>query len=215
VRLYLDNTTAVCYINKNGGTRSLALSSAAIRLTEFCESRRLSVEAVHLAGVLNVVADRESRSEWDSSDCMLCRNSFDRINSTFPSRVDLFSSAWNSQLPIFFSWGPQPGAVGVNAISPNWKKLSGYAFPPFTLIFKCLEKISREKANIVLVCPVWPTQPWFPVLLELVCDVPLLLKPTSTLLVSPLGISHPFLATGSLRLAVKIIRNFKLFKESK
>ena len=30
VRLYLDNTTAVCYINKNGGTRSLALSSAAI-----------------------------------------------------------------------------------------------------------------------------------------------------------------------------------------
>ena len=38
VRLYLDNTTAVCYINKNGGTRSLALSSAAIRLTEFCES---------------------------------------------------------------------------------------------------------------------------------------------------------------------------------
>ena len=53
VRLYLDNTTAVCYINKNGGTRSLALSSAAIRLTEFCESRRLSIEAVHLAGVLN------------------------------------------------------------------------------------------------------------------------------------------------------------------
>ena len=38
VRLYLDNTTAVCYINKNGGTRSLALSPAAIRLTEFCES---------------------------------------------------------------------------------------------------------------------------------------------------------------------------------
>jgi hypothetical protein len=29
-----------------------------------------------------------------------------------------------------------------------------------------------EKANIVLVCPVWPTKPWFPVLLELVCDLP-------------------------------------------
>lgn len=42
---------------------------------------------------------------------------------------------------------------------------------PLALIFKCLEQISMEKANIVLVCPVWPTKPWFPVLLELVCDL--------------------------------------------
>ncbi|EFX84616.1 hypothetical protein DAPPUDRAFT_238898 [Daphnia pulex] len=61
---------------------TLGLSTTAVRLTEFCESRRLSVEAVHLAGVLNVVADKESRSEGDSSDWMLCRNTFDRINES-------------------------------------------------------------------------------------------------------------------------------------
>ena len=82
---------------------------------------------------------------------MLCRNSFNRINSKFPSQVDLFSSAWNAQLPNFFSWSPQPGAAGVNAFARNWKGLSGYAFPPFALILKCLEKISREMANVVLV----------------------------------------------------------------
>ncbi|KZS06633.1 Uncharacterized protein APZ42_029853 [Daphnia magna] len=156
--------------------------TAAVRLTEFCESRRLSVEAVHLAGVLNVVADRESRSECDSSDWMLCRNTFDRVNGFSRRERVFFCLAWNAQLPNFFSWGPQPGAAGVNAFARNWKGLSGYAFPPFALIFKCLEKISRERANIVLVCPVWPTQPWFPVLLELVCDVPLILKLTASLL---------------------------------
>ncbi len=35
VRLFLDNTTAVCYINKNGGTRLFGLSTADVRLTEF------------------------------------------------------------------------------------------------------------------------------------------------------------------------------------
>jgi hypothetical protein len=48
---------------------------------------------------------------------------------------------------------------------------------------------------------VWPTQPWFTILLELVCDVPLILKPFANLTVSPLGIPHPLLSTGSLRLA--------------
>ena len=50
VRLFLDNSFAVCYLNKSGGTRSLALTLTA----EFCESRHMSVEAVHLAGELNV-----------------------------------------------------------------------------------------------------------------------------------------------------------------
>ncbi|KZS18325.1 Uncharacterized protein APZ42_015524 [Daphnia magna] len=105
----------------------LELLGALFSLETFLgDARELSVRlyldnttaAVHLAGVLNVVADRESRSECDSSDWMLCRNTFDRINGTFPSRTDLFSLAWNAQLPNFFSWGPQPGAAGVNAIAP-------------------------------------------------------------------------------------------------
>jgi hypothetical protein len=38
VRLYLNNTTAICYINKNGGIRSLVLSTAAVCFTKFGES---------------------------------------------------------------------------------------------------------------------------------------------------------------------------------
>ena len=76
-----------------------------------------------------------------------------------------------------------------------------HAFPPFALISKCLEKIRRERANLVLICPVWASQPWFPVALEMLCDVPRLLRRSPKLLTSPLGEPHPLLSSNSLQLA--------------
>ena len=93
VRLFLDNTTAICYINKSGGTRSRRLSDLANRFSLFCEERKLSVEAVHLPGVLNVVADKEFRTSDDSSDWKLSSTCFKRIGRIWSLRIDLFSSA--------------------------------------------------------------------------------------------------------------------------
>ena len=202
IKMHLDNSTAVSYINKVGGTKSAELTGIAKELTNFCEQRRLSITANHLAGVLNIEADKESRAISDSSDWMLDRSVFANVQKIWQTDIDLFSSFWNAQLPAFVSWRPQPESSAVNAFSIGWGGCFGYAFPPFALIPKCLEKIRREKANIVIVSPVWPAQPWFPVLLELACDVPLLLKPSSTLLVSAKGEPHPLLVTGALQLAV-------------
>ncbi len=58
IRMYLANSTAVCYIKKGGGTRSSELTTTAKKLTEFCEMQNISIEAVHLPGVMNVEADR-------------------------------------------------------------------------------------------------------------------------------------------------------------
>jgi hypothetical protein len=115
--------------------------------------------------------------------------------------VDIFASSWNSQLPRFIAWGPQPGAFAANAFSVHWESIYGYAFPPFSLIFRCLEKIRREKASIVLICPVWTGQPWFPVLLEHACDIPRLLRPSPALLISARGEPHPLLQSVELSLA--------------
>lgn len=57
VKMNLDNSTAVCYINKGGGTRSAELTSTAKLITYFCEQRQLSIEAVHLAGALVISWD--------------------------------------------------------------------------------------------------------------------------------------------------------------
>jgi hypothetical protein len=201
IKIYLDNSTAVCYINKEGGTKSAQLTAIAKLITGFCEQRQLSVQAVHLAGVLNGEADKESRSSSDASDWMLDSQIFASLNEIWPMEVDLFGSFWNAQLPRFVSWRPQPEAMAVNAFSVNWSDFLGYLFPPFSMIPKCLEKISREESNAVMICPVWPSQPWYPVMLGMVCETPRLLQQSSSLLVSPWGEPHHLLSSGALQLA--------------
>ena len=45
----------------------------------------------------------------------------------------------------------QPDAFALNAFSLNWSKFNGYTFPPFALIARCLAKVRKEKAELVLV----------------------------------------------------------------
>lgn len=104
--MVLDNTTAIAYINKGGGTRSIALTTIAKSLVKFCEERSLTVEACHLAGARNVIADAESRATLDASDWKLDSIVASRVFALWPCDVDRFSSAWNAQLKSFVSWRP-------------------------------------------------------------------------------------------------------------
>ena len=57
----------------------------------------------------------------------------------------------------------------------NWRRIKGYAFPPFALIGRCLRQVMSQRVEqLVLVAPVWPAQPWYPVLLQLAVDLPFL-----------------------------------------
>ena len=157
------------------------------------------MSAEHLAGVANTLADAASRYFDDSSDWGISWDIFSKTRGTWWSEVDLFATAWNAKLPTFVSWRPKPNAWAVNAFSLPWIGLDAYAFPPFSLISRCLAKIAKEKESVTLVCPVWPGQHWYPVLLEMTADVVQLLPPSPTLLMSADGQSHPL--TGSLLLA--------------
>jgi hypothetical protein len=50
VEINIDNTTAVAYINKKGGTRSSSLCSVALEISTLCEEREIDLHAVHLPG---------------------------------------------------------------------------------------------------------------------------------------------------------------------
>jgi hypothetical protein len=109
VRLMLDNFTAVHYIIKSGGTRSPALSAISADIVDWCEKRKLSNEAIqliHLPGVLNVLADQQSRMRNESSDWKLQESTFQRIRALWEPEIDLFASTWNRQLDRFVSWKP-------------------------------------------------------------------------------------------------------------
>jgi hypothetical protein len=201
VELRLDNTTAVAYINKKGGTHSESLTRLAVQVARWCEERNVTLRAQYLPGILNVIADRESRRRIDWSDWQLDPRTFQALLRVWKVSIDLFANPWNTQLPRFVSWNPQPGAWAWNAFSLSWAELKGaYAFPPFAVIRDCLSKARREKASILLICPLWPAQPWFPTLLSMACDTPRVLRPSPGLLRSVKGETNPLCSIPGFRL---------------
>ena len=197
-----DNITAVAHINKMGGTRSEGCVRVTTELWEFCLQRQLLLSAEYLPGVENVRADALSRTRPDSSDWMLDKELFSHLNKVWgPFTVDLFASRTNAQLLKYVSWRLDPQAWAVDALLCNWSQERGYAFPPFCMISRCLAKVQRERADLVLIAPVWPAQPWYSALLHLLSDLPILLPQWPDMLTSAVGSQHPLLLTNSLSLA--------------
>ena len=64
----------------------------------------------------------------------------------------------------------------------NWKGLKAYANPPWHLISRVLCQVREQEATIVLVAPVWKTQAWYSLLLELLIETPLRLPRTKNLI---------------------------------
>ena len=67
VTILSDNTSAVAYINHQGGTRSGALLSRTWNLLTRCEELEINLRATHLAGKENTVADALSRGRFSRS----------------------------------------------------------------------------------------------------------------------------------------------------
>ena len=102
------------------------------------------------------------------------------------------------QRQAYVSWKSDLYAMTVDAFSLSWSDLKAYAFPPFCMIGKCLAKTARDQATLVLITPTWQTQTWYPKLLEMAVEVPILLPPYPDLLTSPLGDNHPLIETKQL-----------------
>ena len=202
IRLRMDNTTAIAYVNRMGGTHSHQLSAIASSLWQWCLQRRILLSAEHLPGAQNVSADAESRTLPSSAEWKLQKEVFQWILDLMgPCQVDLFATRLNHQLPHYVSWKPDPHAIATDAFEMTWSDVQGYAFPPFSLVGRCLRKVIREGCTIVLIAPVWPAQAWFPILLECLIEYPVLLPKHRQLLTDPFNRLHPLLEKGQLQLA--------------
>jgi hypothetical protein len=187
IRIRSDNTTTVAYLNEMGGMVSDLCDVLARQIWEWCIARGLWLSAAHLPGKDNIEADTASRHFNENIEWMLNNDNFKVIERSWgPFDIDLFASRLNGQLPCYASWKPDPGASFVDAFSVSWHNLRFYAFPPFSLILKCLKKI-EEKAEGVLIVPNWSTQPWYPKLLQLLVEQPHLLPLKKYVLQNPVN----------------------------
>ena len=156
---------------------------------------------------LNTVADWESRNVRDSSEWKLCPKTFRLLCHRWGSPgVDLFASRISHQLEKYVSWKPDPFCVGVDAFCQNWDRFYPYAFPPFCLITRVLRQTVAQKVDrMIIIAPIWPTQPWYPRLLSMLVDTPVLLPQSQQLLSNPAGQVHPLLEDSSLPLAAWLV----------
>jgi hypothetical protein len=186
VRLLLDNTTAVAYVNNMGGCKSEACDDIARQIIFWCKQRGIWVSANYLPGICNTIADRESRVFHDGTEWMLdpsvLQDIFLRLGKC---DIDLFASRLNKQLERYVSWRPDPNACFTDAFSVSWKDANFYMFPPFSIIHRVLRKILEDGTGGILIIPHWPAQPWVPLLARVLLDRPLLLPRRPHLLSLP------------------------------
>ena len=86
--------------------------------------------------------------------------------------IDLFASRINHKVKPYVAFRPDPCAFAVNAFSLSWHEYKFYAFPPFCIILKTLQKIAQDRATGLMVVPFWPTQPWWPYFTNMLIDHP-------------------------------------------
>lgn len=186
VRVEMENTTAISYINEMGGSKARLCNTLARRIWLWCKERSIWLSAVHIPGILNTEADAESRVFPDETEWKLDPNIFHQICSKLMQpNVDLFASRLNHQLDCYAAWRPDPSAQFIDAFTMNWHKFKIYAFPPFSLIPRVLQKMLENKGEGVVIVPLWPTQAWWPRMLRMMVENPLLLPRTPTLLTLP------------------------------
>ena len=163
IKVMSDNTIAIAYINKKGGTHCMTLNDLAVNIWEYCMNNGVHVSAAHIPGKHNVLADIASREFRDAAEWMLCPEIFSRLVKKFGRPdIDLFASRLNHQLPTYVSWQPDPDSSFIDAFQMSWKGKFIYAFPPFSMVWQTLSKIRRERVErALLVTPIWPTQSWF------------------------------------------------------
>ncbi len=173
----------------------------------WCQTSNISLTAVHISGCDNVEADRLSRhrvehprhlersTEW-SLDQEIANLLFDLWGLPI---VDLFATRLNTKVEAFYARLPDPLALPGNPLQVDWSQGLLYMYAPQPLLSLALHKVIREEAQVIAIIPWWPRRGWFPLVLQLLVDLPVLLPEVDGLLVGGDGVFHPNLH--ELRLA--------------
>lgn len=189
--LRIDNVTAISCINRMGSVQYPHLNDEARCIWKWCEKRRITIFASYINTKDNREADRLSRKKFHDTEWELGDYAYEKItNKLGLPNIDLFASRCNTKCDKYITWKNEPDAWAVDAFTVSWRYLDFYAFPPFSMILKMIQKIISDKAEGIVVVPYWPTQAWFP-LFQRICQSEIIhFSPDINLLKSPYRSAH-------------------------
>ena len=115
----------------------------------WCHENDILLQASHINGSLNVMADQLSRSHqvietvWSLHPIVF-----------FVHQIDLFATRFNNKLTMFVSPFPGTTAKIVDAMSLDWTDLVCYSFPPTAMLTNLLAKHEHSRCcHMILVAP--------------------------------------------------------------
>jgi ribonuclease HI len=182
VQLLCDNITTIAYLNNLGGSEK-KLSELATAIWSECYRLNIQLQAKHLAGKDNCLADQLSRMSM-KYDWMLHPAVFNYIETIYgPHDIDRFASMLTTQLPVYNSLAYDPGTSGVDALAQkDWGPLNNFVNPPFFLIPNILNVVEEQRAVATLIAPIWPAQTWYQRLTRMAIAPPIVLPMTQRLM---------------------------------
>lgn len=172
--LCMDSTSALGAL-RNTASRSKPMQDILLRLVTYMARRGHVLKLHWIATELNP-ADAPSRWQ-DGAEYQLRPEWFAWIQARLgvQATVDRFASPESALLPRFNTLWPSSARMPVNALLQPWAGEINWANPPFHLLMECLVKCWREGAEAVILVPLWPAEPWWPLLATLadrVCVLP-------------------------------------------
>ena len=187
VAVFCNNTTAVAYLRKEGGTRSPLLNTLAQAILRWSESLSIRLAPQFLPGSNNVLADALSRPhQLPHSEWSLNMTVFQSLSRLWPVQIDLFATSENHRCTIYFSPFRDSMSAGTDTFLQSWDGLQAYAFPPVAIIPRVLAKLRASTGmELTLVAPHWAQRPWFSDLLQLSLAPPVILPARQDLLRLP------------------------------
>ena len=171
-----DSISTYAIVAAGGTCRSSRLNGLARLVWAWCMLHDIQLQSQFVGAdtIISSGADALSRSD-DLFDCQLRPFLFGLIWQAFgPLGFDRFASYATAQcapgttvrLP-YNSLFADEGTAGVDALAADWSGCVSYAFPPAPLIAEVLRIVRASRCKCALVAPVWPSQVWWPLLLEL------------------------------------------------
>ena len=190
-----DSVCAVCYLREMGGMTNSLMNNLALTIWDWAVTNGFWLHASFLRVSLNQEADFGSRVLSDCGEWTVPMKIVEKITQklVLPT-IDLFASRLNARLNRYISWFPDPFSENVDAFSVSWSNEIPYLFPPFSLLHRCLSKLTIDSTQTaLLIFPLWVNQPWLVTLLNMLTSKILLLpeKPGLFLPWTTTPMQHP------------------------
>lgn len=137
----MDNTTALSYLLKMGGTKDQNLIRISEEIWNYLISEGIMITAEHLPGKLNMRADWPSRYSKDFSEWKLLPQIFNQVCMKLGS-LEIFASHLSHQLPHYYAWRPDTHSLATDAMVNKH-----YAFPNFKSTEQIRERTNKSSRN--------------------------------------------------------------------